>query len=122
MRSPPRSVVLPVPYGFPAGRIPTGIPDVTAADGSVGNAAAVRERVLPRVTPPGSIYLRPFWMACMPLPRPPLQVCVTPSAWDVAATVMGTLATWGTAAVLLFATLVYAWQIIRLGGGRRDRR
>ena len=58
----------------------------------------------------------------MPLPRPPLHVCVTPSAWDVSVTVTGTLATWGTVAMLLFATLVYAWQIIRVGGDRRDRR
>ena len=52
----------------------------------------------------------------MPLPRPPLHVDVTPGIWDTVAAVVGTVATAGTAAVLILASLVYGWQI------RRDRR
>ena len=57
----------------------------------------------------------------MSLPRPPLRVDVTPSLWDVLATSMGTVATWGTVTVLVLATLVHAWQISRAGGGSRDQ-
>jgi tetrahydromethanopterin S-methyltransferase subunit E len=60
-------------------------------------------------------------MICMSLPRPPLRVDVTPSFWDVVATVMGIVAAWGTAAVLVLVTLAYAWQIVRAGGGRHGR-
>jgi len=44
-------------------------------------------------------------MACMPLPRPPLHVDVTPSFWDVLALVLGRIAAIGTATVLVAALL-----------------
>lgn len=52
----------------------------------------------------------------MPLPRPPLHVDVIPGIWDIVATIVRMVATAGTAAVLILATLVYGWRI------RRDRR
>jgi hypothetical protein len=54
-------------------------------------------------------------MVCMPLPRPPLHVDVTPSFWDVLALVLGWSAAIGTTAVLVAATVLYARQM----GGRR---
>jgi hypothetical protein len=55
-------------------------------------------------------------MVCMPLPRPPLHVDVTPSFWDVLALVLGRIAAIGTTTVFVAATLLCAWQI-----GRRLR-
>jgi hypothetical protein len=57
-------------------------------------------------------------MVCMPLPRPPLHVDVTPSVWDVLAMVLGRTATIGTTTVLVAATLLYAWQISRHRHGK----
>jgi hypothetical protein len=56
-------------------------------------------------------------MVCMPLPRPPLHVDVTPSFWDVLALVLGRIAAIGTITVLVAATLLYARQI----GHRRKK-
>jgi hypothetical protein len=56
-------------------------------------------------------------MVCMPLPRPPLHVDVTPSFWDVLALVLGRIAAIGTTTVLVAATLLRARQI----GHRRKK-
>ena len=57
-------------------------------------------------------------MVCMPLPRPPLHVDVTPSFCDVLAMVLGMIAAIGTTTVLMAAALLYAWQI---GRSRREK-
>jgi hypothetical protein len=56
-------------------------------------------------------------MVCMPLPRPPLHVDVTPSFWDMLALVLGRIAAIGTNTVLVAATLLHARQI----GHRRKK-
>jgi hypothetical protein len=57
-------------------------------------------------------------MVCMPLPRPPLHVDVTPSVWDALAMVLGRIATVGTTTVVVAATLLYVWQIGRHRHGK----
>ena len=60
-----------------------------------------------------------FWMVCMPLPRPPLHVDVTPTLRDVLAMVAEVVAAVGTATVLLAAASLYVWQFSRV---RRQKR